>query len=266
MYKILDAHCHIYPDKIAQKAADATGKFYETTSSMDGTVATLSEAGKNAGISHFVVQSVATTPHQVSSINRFIAESVKNSGGTMTGFGTMHPDSDDMVRDIEEILSLGLKGIKLHPDIQNFKIDDFRMLKIYELCEKNSLPVLMHTGDKRYDNSNPNRLVPILETYTDLIVIGGHFGGYSVWDDAEKYLTGYDNFYVDTSSSMWVISPERAKELIYAYGVDKVLFGTDYPLWTPQAELDRFMAIDLPEDERKKILWDNAAKLLNIEF
>ena len=266
MYKILDAHCHIYPDKIAQKAADATGKFYETTSSRDGTVATLSEAGKNAGISHFVVQSVATTPHQVSSINRFIAESVKNSGGTMTGFGTMHPDSDDMVRDIEEILSLGLKGIKLHPDIQNFKIDDFRMLKIYELCEKNSLPVLMHTGDKRYDNSNPNRLVPILETYTDLIVIGGHFGGYSVWDDAEKYLTGYDNFYVDTSSSMWVISPERAKELIYAYGVDKVLFGTDYPLWTPQAELDRFMAIDLPEDERKKILWDNAAKLLNIEF
>lgn len=266
MYKILDAHCHIYPDKIAQKAADATGKFYETTSSMDGTVATLSEAGKNAGISHFVVQSVATTPHQVSSINRFIAESVKNSGGTMTGFGTMHPDSDDMVRDIEEILSLGLKGIKLHPDIQNFKIDDFRMLKIYELCEKNSLPVLMHTGDKRYDNSNPNRLVPILETYTDLIVIGGHFGGYSVWDDAEKNLTGYDNFYVDTSSSMWVISPERAKELIYAYGVDKVLFGTDYPLWTPQAELDRFMAIDLPEDDRKKILWDNAAKLLNIEF
>ena len=265
MYKILDAHCHIYPDKIAQKAAAATGKFYDIPPNMDGTVGTLLKAGKEAGVSHFVVQSVATTPNQVSSINRFIAESIKNSDGTMTGFGTMHPDSDDMVRDIEEILELGLKGIKLHPDIQNFKIDDFRMLKIYELCEKHALPILMHTGDNRYDNSNPNRLVPILETYTDLTVIGGHFGGYSVWDDAEKSLTGYDNFYVDTSSSLWVISPERAKELVYAYGVDKVLFGTDYPLWTPQAELDRFMSIDLPEGDRRKILWDNAARLLNIE-
>ena len=264
MYKILDAHCHIYPDKIAQKAADATGKFYQKTSCMDGTVGTLIDAGKDAGISHFLVQSVATTPHQVSSINRFISDNVKNSNGTMTGFGTMHPESNDMVRDIEELLSLGLTGIKLHPDIQNFKIDDFRMLKIYELSEKYSLPILMHTGDSRYDNSNPNRLVPILETYTDLVVIGGHFGGYSVWDDAEKNLTGYDNFYVDTSSSLWKLSPQRAKELIYAFGVDKVLFGTDYPLWTPREELDKFMEIDIPENDRKRILWDNAAKLLNI--
>ena len=264
MFKIIDAHCHIYPEKIAQKAADATGKFYDTVSLEDGTVSTLIKEGKQAGFSHFLVQSVATTPHQVSSINRFIADSVKNSGGIMTGFGTMHPESDDMERDIEEVIKLGLSGIKLHPDIQNFKIDDFRMLKIYQLCEKNKLPILMHTGDKRYDNSNPNRLVPILETYTDLVVIGGHFGGYSVWDDAQKHLTGFDNFYVDTSSSLWKISPEKAGELIAAYGVDKVLFGTDYPMWTPKDELEKFMKIDLSDSDRQKILYDNAAKLLKL--
>ena len=264
MYKIIDAHCHIYPDKIAEKASEATGTFYGYPPKMDGKVYTLIEAGKEAGVSHFIVQSVATTPHQVSSINRFIAENVSQSDGMMTGFGTMHPESDDMERDIEEILSLGLKGIKLHPDIQNFKIDDFRMLKIYELCEKNSLPVLIHTGDSRYDNSNPNRLVPILETYTDLTVIGGHFGGYSVWDDAERMLSGYKNFYVDTSSSLFKISPERAKELIYSYGVDRVLFGTDYPLWNPKCELERFMEIDLPDDDRQKIFYDNAANLINL--
>lgn len=264
MFKIIDAHCHIYPDKIAQKAADATGKFYETVSLMDGTVSTLIKEGKRAGISHFLVQSVATTPHQVSSINRFIAKTVKNSDGTMTGFGTMHPMSDDMDRDIEEVMSLGLEGVKLHPDIQNFKIDDFRMLKIYELCEKNKLPVLMHTGDKRYDNSNPNRLVPILETYTDMVVIGGHFGGYSVWDDAQKYLAGYENFYVDTSSSLWKISPEKAKELIETYGADKVLFGTDYPMWNPKEEIEKFMKIDISDEDRQKIFYDNAAKLLKL--
>ena len=90
MYKILDAHCHIYPDKIAQKASDATGTFYGMPSKMDGTVATLLEEGKKAGISHFLVQSVATTPHQVSRINRFISESVEQRNGLKTGFGTMH--------------------------------------------------------------------------------------------------------------------------------------------------------------------------------
>lgn len=264
MYNIIDAHCHIYPDRIAEKAAAATGKFYGTPPEMDGKVKTLLEVGNKAGISHFIVQSVATTPHQVSSINRFIAESVKNSNGTMTGFGTMHPESNDMERDMAELLELGLLGIKLHPDIQNFKIDDYRMLKIYELCEKNHLPVLMHTGDNRYDNSNPNRLVPILETYTDITIIGGHFGGYSVWDDAIDKLTNYKNFYVDTSSSLFMISPEMAKELIYAYGVDKVLFGTDYPLWNPKHELDRFMEINLPDEDRQKIFYDNAAKLLKL--
>ena len=264
MYKILDAHCHIYPDKIAQKASDATGTFYGMPSKMDGTVATLLEEGKKAGISHFLVQSVATTPHQVSSINRFISESVEKSNGLMTGFGTMHPESEDPEADLKELISLGLKGVKLHPDIQGFKIDDFRMLKIYELCEKNKLPVLMHCGDDRYDNSNPNRLKPILDIYTDLTVIGAHFGGYSVWDDAAENLSGYKNFYVDTSSTLFIVDVRRARELIDIFGVEKTLFGTDYPLWTVGEELERFLKINLTETELKKILWENAAGLLGI--
>lgn len=264
MYKILDAHCHIYPEKIARKAADATGVFYETVSLSDGTVKTLLSEGEKAGFTHFLVQSVATTPHQVSSINKFIAESVKNSNGKMTGFGTMHPESADIDRDMTELIDLGLKGVKLHPDIQGFKIDDYRMLKIYELCEKYKLPVLLHCGDSRFDNSNPNRLVPILDIYTDLVVIGAHFGGYSVWEDAVKKLSGYKNFYVDTSSTLFRVDSQKAKEMIYTYGVDKVLFGTDYPMWRVGEELEKFMKIDLPKKDREKILYNNAAKLLGI--
>ncbi len=265
MYKVLDAHCHIYPDKIAEKAAQATGDFYDMFPKMDGTVATLAKEGEKAGISHFLVQSVATTPRQVSSINRFVAESVEKSDGKMTGFGTMHPDSEDLERDIKELISLGLKGVKLHPDIQNFKIDDYRMLKIYELCERYKLPVLMHCGDSRYDRSNPNRLVPILDIYTDLTVIGAHFGGYSMWDEAAEKLSGYKHFYVDTSSTLFTVPPNKAKRFIEVYKADKVMFGTDYPLWNPKEELERFMQINLSEKERKKILFDNAAELLGIE-
>ena len=266
MQKIIDAHCHIYPDKIAVKASEATGKFYGIEMSLDGKVSTLLENGKKAGITHFLVQSVATTPKQVSSINRFIADEVKNSGGIMTGFGTLHPESADIKADFDELLDLGLKGVKLHPDIQNFKIDDYRMLKIYELCEKNGVPILIHCGDSRYDMSNPNRIVPILQIYTDLIMIGAHFGGYSVWEEAGKKLSGFKNFYVDTSSSLFALDVNTAEKLIDMYGCDRVMFGTDYPMWDMSEELERFYKLNLTETEQNKILYQNSAKLLKIDI
>ncbi len=263
-YKIIDAHCHIYPDKIAEKASESTGNFYSIPMCLDGKISTLLEHGGDAGIDHFIVQSVATTPHQVSSINNFIANSVAESGGVFTGLGTLHPDSENIKADVEEILSLGLKGVKLHPDIQKFKIDDYRMLKIYEFCE-GRLPILIHTGDHRYDFSNPNRMIPILDIYKDLTVIGAHFGGWSIWEEATKKLYKYENFYVDCSSSLYAMTPEKAKELIMAYGTDRVLFGTDYPMWEPKEEIERFLKIDLTENERNDILYNNAAKLFGIK-
>ena len=69
---------------------------------------------------------------------------VKSSDGLMTGLGALHPDSEDIEGDIADIISLGLKGVKMHPDFQKFNIDDKKCYKIYELCEQNNLPVLLH--------------------------------------------------------------------------------------------------------------------------
>ena len=263
-YKIIDAHCHIYPDKIAEKAAMATCDFYEGLgSTLDGTVSTLSKEADIARIEHCIVQSVATTPKQVSSINNFIANSVAQSNGKFTGLGTLHPDSEDVKADVDEIISLGLKGVKLHPDIQKFKIDDYRMLKIYELCE-GRLPILIHTGDHRYDFSNPNRMIPILDIYKELTVIGAHFGGWSIWEEATQKLSKYKNFYVDCSSSLYAMTPEDAKKIIMAYGTDRVLFGTDYPMWEPKSEVEKFMKIELTTEEREDVLWNNASQLFGI--
>ena len=210
-YMVTDAHCHIYPEKIAARAVAGTDGFYGINSRCKGTVADLLEMGDASGIDRFVVQSVATTPHQVERINEFIAEAVAEGGGRFTGLGTLHPESEDIKGDIEHIIELGLHGVKLHPDIQKFKIDDYRCLKIYELCEKFNLPILMHTGDYRYDFSNANRLLPVMEIYTGLTVIGAHFGGWSVWEEASEKLAKLPNLYVDCSSSLPFITSEVAK-------------------------------------------------------
>ena len=264
-YYVIDAHCHIYPEKIASKAVAGTDNFYDSHSYGKGTVEDLVKVGDIAGIDHYIVQSVATTPHQVERINDFIAESVANSGGKMTGLGTLHPDSENIEADVKHLIELGLKGVKLHPDIQQFKIDDYRCLKIYELCEREGLPILMHTGDHRYDYSNPNRLLPVMEIYTELTVIGAHFGGWSIWEEASQKLSKLPNLYVDTSSSLPYISSELAKKIVHTYGVDKVLFATDYPMWSPSEELERYFNIGLTEDENRRIFSENAKKLFNIK-
>ncbi len=263
--EVIDAHCHIYPEKIASRAVAGTDNFYGEKSLCSGTVSDLIERGRTAGVDRFIVQSVATTPHQVRSINEFIANEVENSGGILVGLGTLHPESEDIKGDIEHLLELGLKGVKLHPDIQAFKIDDYRCLKIYELCEEKNIPILMHTGDSRFDYSNPNRLLPILQIYTNLTIVGAHLGGWSVWDEAQKSLKNLPNFYVDCSSCFGFIPKERVLELIRHYGADRVLFGTDYPMWSPSREIENILSLPLDENEIKCILNINAKKVFNLE-
>lgn len=264
-FTVIDSHCHIYPAKIAKPAVESTGRFYDMTALGDGTVDSLLKIGKNAGIDRFVVQSVATTPHQVQSINKFISDEVSLFPDKLIGLGTMHPESDDLRRDLEHIKELGLRGVKLHADIQKFKIDDPRCFKIYELCEKENMPILMHTGDHRFDYSNPDRLLPVLNTFKNLTVIGAHLGGWSVWDEAVEKLSGYKNFYVDSSSSLYELPIDRATEIIRTYGVEKVLFGSDFPVFSPDIELNRFLSLPLTDSERRMILSENVLKLYGIK-
>lgn len=260
--RIFDAHCHIYPAIIAQKAAAATAKFYEGLGiTLDGTVQTLfSHSGE---ITMHLVQSVATTQLQVHSVNNFIAREVAQFPDRLYGFGTLHQESSS--EDIRQILDLGLHGVKLHPDIQRFELDDPRIFALCEELEANDLTLLIHTGDDRFDFSNPNRLIPLLRAFPKLKVIGAHFGGHTMWQEAARQLAGnYENLWVDCSSSFFALNKEEARDLIHAYGADRVLFGTDYPMWSPKEELKVFRSLELDPQEEQAILWDNAARLFNL--
>ena len=119
MQKVINSHCHIYPSKIAARAVEGIRDFYDLHMSLNGTVDDLIEDGNKVGVVHYLVHSVATTPKQVKSINEFISEEVKARPDTLTGFGTLHPDSEDIEGDLDYIMELGLKGVKVHPDSSN---------------------------------------------------------------------------------------------------------------------------------------------------
>lgn len=270
-FNIIDSHCHIFPEKIAQKATDSIDIFYQISETgvingcgFVGTAKTLLRQCDATGVSKCLVTSVATTPHHAQSINTFISQEVALFPERFIGFGSLHPESETLREDAEHLAELGLKGVKLHPDIQNFKVDDPKVIEILKLCNEKKLPVLLHTGDSRYDNSNPDRVEKILKMFPNLTIIGAHFGGWSIWDKAPEILCKYKNFYVDTCSSFYALSKERAREIIELYGADRVIFGTDFPMWRQEDELKFLFSLGLSDRELEMILSKNLAKILNI--
>jgi hypothetical protein len=260
-YKIIDIHAHIFPEKIAEKAVGAIGEYYGIGMYGVGTVDALLKSGGKIGVDKYVVLPTATKVEQVDSANRFIAE-VQGEYNSFIGFGSLHPDLEDPGSEVDKIISMGLHGIKLHPEFQNFSLDDAAMLRIYKAVE-GRLPLLVHMGDENRDSSHPQKLAKILEMFPGLKVIAAHFGGYSAWDESIKYLVGKD-LYFDTSSSLFKLDPQKAVRIIRSHGTEKILFGTDYPMWPHDEEFVRFMGLDLTEAERKMILYDNAARLFGL--
>lgn len=268
MYKIFDIHTHTYPEAIAEKAVTNLNAFYEFVSEGRGVYSELESEWKKHGGVGMLLFSVATNPHQVQKVNDGIASLVKlsQSHGFLTrGFAGMHQDYPDFAAELDRIETLGLQGVKIHPDIQGVDIDDPRMLKLYELLE-GRMPVYFHMGDNRpqYRFSETEKLVRVKKLFPKLEVVAAHLGGYKAWQEAYK-LAELDGIWFDTSSAVWAITPEYAGELIRMLGTKRVMFGTDYPVMLPKDEIDRILAIDLTEEEREDIFCNNALRFLKIE-
>lgn len=261
-YDIIDAHAHIFPEKIAGNATVNIGKFYDIPMDSCGMSRKLIEGGNTIGVSKYLVCSTATVPHQVRTINKFIsAECTKNP--QFFGFGTTHPLSDDIESDIAQIKELGLHGVKLHPDFQQFDADSPEAFKIYEMIE-GELPLLIHCGDPRYDFSAPEKIRRICENFPDLKIQAAHLGGYQRWDEAQEYLCGFKNTVFDISSSLPFMGAEKAAERIKKFGVDKCFFGCDFPMWNHSSELELFLKLGFSEKENQMILAENFRNFYNI--
>ncbi len=261
---IIDFHTHIYPEKIADRAVASVGEFYNISMDSLGTADALIKQGEGCGVKGYLVQSVALTPSRVTAINDYIASECK-AHKEFYGFGTIHADFEDKIAEAQRIIDLGLKGVKIHPDTQMFNMDDPKMFELYDFLQENDLPILIHCGDYRYDYSHPKRLKNLLRQFKRLTVIGAHFGGWSLFDLALEYLKE-ENCYVDTSSSFFMLGKRRTRELIREYGAERVLFGTDFPMWTAETELGFLESLNLTDEENHLILHKNAERILKLEI
>lgn len=266
---VIDFHTHIFPDALAPRARQALmdntakfGNFYAALTAM--TRDSLIEHMDEWGIDISVIQPVITKPSQTVTTNTWAADA---AGDRIVAFGGVHPDTDDYKRDIDLVASLGLKGIKLHAEYQNFYPDEIRMLHIYDYAFSKGLIILHHAG---YDpgmpppfRSTPERFSRVLDEVKGGTFVLAHLGGQSMWDEVEKHLVGRD-VYFDTAMGFKCFSSEQFLRIVKNHGADKILFATDSPWSDASRELAVLHGLELSEKEKNMILEHNARHLLGI--
>ena len=121
----IDCHIHAFPDGIAERAmkklSDIAGFPHYSLGTEEDTRRILSDSGVDVG----VLLPIATKPSQQSSVNAWAALA---NHGNIVSFGTVHPDNIDYLEELDRIKSLGLKGVKIHPDYQGFYLFEERLL------------------------------------------------------------------------------------------------------------------------------------------
>ena len=263
-YPIIDAHCHVFPDVIAEKSKGAVSEFYDLPMYTSGTVQNLQKersrlisiGGTDYKITRQLISAPAVTEKQTASINTFITELVK-SDDAFIGFGTLHPGNNNYAEILRSFKQNGLSGLKLHSDFQQFNIDDPDMYPVYAEAEKLCIPVLYHMGDRKLDFSHPTRLQTVLQCFPNLIVIAAHMGGYSHWNEAFDVLTPSKRLYFDLSSTLQFIDGALLRKFLDKFGEEQFFFGSDFPMWDPAKELEKLLSFGLPESTLKNILHDN---------
>ncbi|MBQ2748326.1 MAG: amidohydrolase family protein [Clostridia bacterium] len=264
--KIFDAHCHIFPLKIAEKATVSIGSFYDIPMARVGSPEMLREEADALGLVGCLVCSTATKAEQTHAINDFIHAAVMAADGFFYGFGTLHQDlsENELCAEIDRMVEMGLHGIKLHPDFQKLNIDDPRMLPAYHYAAEKGLPILFHMGDDRYDYSSPARLLRVTKEVPDLLCMAAHLGGYHAWKEA-RVLRNCENVIFDCSSSLEMLSPEEARTQMNILGYDRILFGSDFPMWRPADVVKLVQKLNLGSDREEKIFYQNAKRWLHIQ-
>lgn len=262
----IDFHTHAFPDSLADRALSTllTKIDYLYEPVHNGTVTGLLQNMNKWDIDISVVQPVITKLTQVKSTNEW-AKSI--CCDRIISFGGIYPHTDDYKRDIDFVADLGLKGLKFHPEYQDFIIDDSNMLKIYDYALNKGLILLFHAG---FDpgflppfKSTPQRFANISKAMRGGVIVVAHLGGHDQWDDVEKYLAGND-IYFDTAMGFDYFSEEQFLKIIKKHGADKILFASDAPWSNAKTEKEKLMSLSLSKNDIDAILGGNAKRILNL--
>jgi hypothetical protein len=272
----IDTHVHMEPED-DRLAADAAARKYFGESGAPRDRKGLAEyyRSRKIGCVIFPVDEKLTGKPQVP--NDAVAEFAADNADIMIAFASIDPTRGaDAVREAKRLVASGtIRGLKLHPPLQQFFPNDRIAYPLYEIFAEARLPVLFHTGHSgigtgmpggggvRLKYGNPMYIDDVAVDFPEMPIILAH-PSFPWQDEAISICLHKPEVYIDLSG--WSPKYFPANLIQYANTLlkHKVLFGSDYPLIAPDRWMADFAKIDIKPEVRSLILKENARKLLGL--
>jgi uncharacterized protein len=261
---IIDAHAHVWPDSIAPRILATRPSGLDPRH--DGTVNGLTRTMDDAGIDRALTLGIAAVPQHVARTNEFIGSVDRTR---FTPFGTIHPDLSNE-ENLRHLHDNGIPGVKVHPLFQEITLGSPRVLDLMAALAEAGIVVLTHAGaggDAAADaRGAPQQLLLLAAAVPTLQLIACHYGGYHRLDEAEDVIVG-TNVWLETSwpPSLGDLDPARIRAIIEKHGADRVVFGSDWPMTEPAAEIAAVRNLGLDADDEAGVLGGNLARLLKLD-
>jgi len=301
-YPIIDAHLHTFPrPEIGWQAQSGAG-----FSGHAGTIEELLPLMREGSIAKAVMvnmtpifemreAALAKLPPNLSPARRTDAEeqirldligrlqrrnawtcTVARENPALVPFISLDPSMDGvtMVREINDRLKEGAKGIKLHPANQRFFPNDGRLYPAYHKIEELGLPIITHSGAAALagdpeEHARPANFVDVLRNFPGLTLVLAHMArGYL--DETLEIMQTYPSVHLDSSGAIegtmasHTLSDEEAVAMIRRVGPDRVLFGSDWPWFHPVKDAQRMDSLPLSAEEKRLIFYENAQRVLGL--
>jgi predicted TIM-barrel fold metal-dependent hydrolase len=261
---IVDCHTHCFPDHLADKAMTALHAAYQAVPVATPTVSGLLRQMTEVGVNRAVVAPVATKPSQVGPINDWVIS--LQAEKQLIPFGSLHPRHPDLPCEVIRLVQAGIKGIKLQPHFQGFRLEDQPTLRMFEIIGDRLL-VLMHAGDEIRSIADiqptPERIARLLRYFPKLRLIAAHAGGYQMWDEVERRLVGRQ-LLLDLSYVFGHINPDQLKRIIQHHGPERIVWGSDFPWQSQGYSLSSLRELRLPEPQLRDIMARNILRELSL--
>lgn len=278
---IVDFHVHLFPPEFQQDRARCfvgepafEALYKDPGSRMVGTDEVIRSMDENGVDLSVVFGFPWRDPQKIKLHNDYILDAVARHPTRLKGFCCFDVEYPQAVNEVERCLESGMSGVgelATYLSCLDAPLLD-HLTPVMELCRENHLPVMFHTNEPvghQYPGKAPHAITDayqLIRRFPDNAIVLPHWGGglffYSLLKKEVKELL--TNVYFDTAASPYLYDPEIYRKVSDFINLEKVLFGSDFPLIRPQRYFREMQSSGLSEGEIRMIQGENARKLLNL--
>jgi predicted TIM-barrel fold metal-dependent hydrolase len=279
----IDVHVHVEQDahghfSLDQELMDASAKYFKAGEDRAPKLEVIAERYRSLNMAAvvFTVDATTATGHAAISSEE-IAREAQAFTDVLIPFGSVDPHDGTAARERARHLveDCGVRGFKFHPSLQAFRPNASEYYPLYEVLEDLAVPVIFHTGQTgiganlpggrgiKLALSDPLLLDEVAADFPGLTMVLAH-AGMPWYENALAMATHKSNVFIDLSGWSPKYLPAPLVRAVGSYMSHKVLFGSDFPVLTPERWLRDFEGLEIPEEARTRILKDNARGVLGL--